>query len=45
LGHAFGTTPHFWLNLQLGYDLALATTTVSPDAIRKADSFAQSIAA
>jgi addiction module HigA family antidote len=45
LGHAFGTTPQFWLNLQLRYDLDVATATVSAEAIRKADGFARSIAA
>jgi len=45
LGHAFGTSPEFWLNLQLRHDLDVATMTVSPEAIRKADQFAQGIAA
>ena len=45
LGHAFGTTPEFWLNLQLRHDLDLATMTVSAEAIQNADQFAQSIAA
>ncbi|MCB8879352.1 HigA family addiction module antidote protein [Acidisoma cellulosilytica] len=45
LGHAFATSPEFWLNLQLRYDLDVARMTVSADAIRNADHFAQSMAA
>ena len=45
LGHAFGTSPEFWLNLQMRHDLDLASITVSPEAIRNADKFAQGIAA
>jgi hypothetical protein len=39
LGHAFGTTPEFWLNLQSRYQLDLANTRVPRDAIRRADAF------
>ena len=39
LGHAFGTTPEFWLNLQSRYELDLANTRVPRDAIRRADAF------
>ena len=28
LGHWFGTTPQFWINLQASYDLRLATQQV-----------------
>ncbi len=39
LGHAFGTTPEFWLNLQSRYELDVANTRVPRDAIRRADAF------
>lgn len=39
LGHAFGTTPEFWLNLQTRYELGLASTRIPRDAIRRADAF------
>ncbi len=41
LAHAFRTSPQFWLNLQLRYDLDFARMTVSPEAIRNADEFAE----
>ena len=37
LGHAFGTTPECWLNLQSRYELDLASTRVRWDAISRAD--------
>ncbi len=43
LGHAFGMSPEFWLNLQSRYDLDLANCKVSPDAIRHADEFAREL--
>lgn len=43
LGHAFGTTPEFWINLQKRYELDLASTKVSAEAIRRADSFAREL--
>jgi addiction module HigA family antidote len=45
LGHAFGTTPEFWLNLQSRYELDLASTRVSRDSIRRADQFARELRA
>ena len=45
LGHAFGMSPEFWLNLQSRYDLDLANCKVSPDAIRYADEFARELCA
>ena len=39
LGHAFGTTPEFWLNLQSRYELDVASTRVKQEAIRRADAF------
>jgi len=45
LGHAFGTTPEFWLNLQTRHDLALARRKVLPDAIAGAEALAQTLAA
>ena len=44
LGHAFGTTPEFWLNLQSRYELDLANTRVPKDAIRRADAFNRELA-
>jgi antitoxin HigA-1 len=45
LGHAFATSPEFWLNLQMRHDLDLARMTVSAEAIRNADHFAKGMAA
>ena len=33
---AFGTTPHFWVNLQMNYDLASARPKRSVSKLRKA---------
>ncbi len=41
LGRAFRTSPEFWLQLPLRHDLDLARMTVSPEAIRNADEFAE----
>lgn len=43
LGHAFGTTPEFWLNLQSRYELDLANSRLTRDAIRRADTFAREL--
>lgn len=43
LGHAFGTTPEFWLNLQSRYELDLANSRLAHDAIRRADAFAREL--
>jgi addiction module HigA family antidote len=43
LGHAFGTSPEFWLNLQSRYDLDLAISRVSPERIRGADVLAREL--
>jgi addiction module HigA family antidote len=43
LGHAFGTTPEFWLNLQSRHDLDVARTKISPEAISAADAFAREL--
>jgi addiction module HigA family antidote len=43
LGHAFSTTPEFWLNLQARYELDRALVIVSPEAIRHADEFAKEL--
>jgi addiction module HigA family antidote len=34
LGHWFGTSPQFWLNLQVHYDLTVAAQAIGP-AIRR----------
>jgi antitoxin HigA-1 len=39
LGHAFGTTPEFWLNLQSRYELDVASALVPREAIQRADAF------
>jgi plasmid maintenance system antidote protein VapI len=44
LGHAFATSPEFWLNLPLRHDPDLASMTVSPEAVRNADKSAQGVA-
>jgi addiction module HigA family antidote len=31
LGRFFGTTPHFWLNLQTEYDLRMVQRTAGPE--------------
>ncbi len=43
LGHAFGTTPEFWLNLQVRYELDVAGDRVSEASIRRADEFAREL--
>lgn len=43
LGHAFRTSPEFWLNLQVHYDLALAKGSVSADRVSRADKLAAEI--
>jgi addiction module HigA family antidote len=43
LGHAFGTTPEFWINLQARYELDVANSNVSPETIRYADEFAREL--
>lgn len=45
LGHAFNTTPEFWLNLQSRHDLDLARLKVSQDAIRGAEALSRELAA
>jgi addiction module HigA family antidote len=44
LGHAFGTSPEFWLNIQLRYELDLARSKVKPEAIQSAARFALELA-
>lgn len=39
LGHAFGTTPEFWLNLRSRYELDLANNRLPREAIQRADDF------
>jgi len=41
LGHAFGTTPEFWLNIQSQYELDLARRQVRKAAIDRAIGFAR----
>jgi addiction module HigA family antidote len=43
LGHAFGTTPEFWINLQARYELDAARDRVKQEAIRSADAFAREL--
>jgi antitoxin HigA-1 len=43
LGHAFGTTPEFWLNLQSRYELDIAASQVKQESIRSADAFAREL--
>jgi addiction module HigA family antidote len=46
LGHAFRTTPEFWLNLQTRYELDhLAESDVREEAIRGADRLAEQLIA
>jgi antitoxin HigA-1 len=44
LGHAFKTTPEFWVNLQARYELDVAKTQVGQESIRRADKFASELA-
>ena len=30
LGHCFGTSPQFWLNLQAAYDIRMAEAAIGP---------------
>ena len=39
LGHWFGTSAQFWLNLQSRYELDVANTRVPRNVIRRADAF------
>ena len=39
LGHAFGTTPEFWLNLRSRCELDLANNRLPREAIQRADDF------
>jgi antitoxin HigA-1 len=43
LGHAFNTTPEFWVNLQARYELDVARTTVRQESISLADKFAREL--
>lgn len=43
LGHVFGTTPEFWLNLQTAHDLSIAQS-VSGNEIAKLDRLAPNAA-
>lgn len=43
LGHAFSMSPEFWLNLQARYELDVANSRVSEEAIRRADEFARDL--
>jgi addiction module HigA family antidote len=44
LGHAFGTSAEFWLNLQARYELDRATSRVPEESIRGADALARELA-
>jgi antitoxin HigA-1 len=44
LAHAFGTSPEFWLNIQVRYELDVAKSKVKPEAIQSADRFARALA-
>jgi addiction module HigA family antidote len=44
LGHAFNTSPEFWVNLQARYELDVAKTQVRQESIRRADKFARELA-
>lgn len=35
LAKAFNTTPKFWLNLQIQYDIAINTNTINLDKVQK----------
>jgi plasmid maintenance system antidote protein VapI len=43
VGHAFSTTPEFWLNLQSRYELDIAASQVKQESIRSADAFAREL--
>lgn len=43
LGHAFKTSPEFWLNQQTRYELDMAKTLVRKDAIQGADKLAKQL--
>jgi antitoxin HigA-1 len=43
LSHAFGTSPEFWLNLQVRYDLDIANSKVTVERIRRADGLAREL--
>lgn len=45
LGHAFATSPEFWLTLQLRFDLDQSRRNLSPEAVGRADDFARGMAA
>jgi addiction module HigA family antidote len=43
LGHAFGTSPEFWLNIQKRYELDQAQGSVKRESIQSADRFAREL--
>jgi antitoxin HigA-1 len=43
LGHAFNTSPEFWVNLQARYELDVARTKVRQESISLADKFAREL--
>jgi addiction module HigA family antidote len=43
LGHAFNTTPEFWVNMQVRYELDVAKSKVRKESIRLADEFARGL--
>jgi plasmid maintenance system antidote protein VapI len=43
LGHAFGTSPEFWLNIQKRYELDQAKGSVKRESIQSADRFAREL--
>ena len=43
LGHALGTSPEFWLNLQATYDLNVAQSQVTSERLRGADALAREL--
>lgn len=42
-GKAFNTTPEFWINLQVHYDLELAKAKASSNRIRRAEKLAKEL--
>jgi addiction module HigA family antidote len=45
LGRVFATTPEFWMNLQMRYELDLATSQVARERLAAAEAFGRTLAA
>jgi len=45
LGRVFATTPEFWMNLQVRYELDLATSQVARERLAAAEAFGRTLAA